>query len=145
MFDQNIGKEPIEFPLTSVIPGWSEGVSLMQKGSKYRFWIPSKLGYGDRPMGQIPANSVLVFEVELVDIKTAEQAKAEEEKKAEAEKKHAEEQKAAAEKSKADEENAKKAEKPAADAKNDGVKPAEPETIKVEDDSGEVPANKKVQ
>ena len=145
VFDQNIGKEPIEFPLTSVIPGWSEGVSLMQKGSKYRFWIPSKLGYGDRPMGQIPANSVLVFEVELVDIKTAEQAKAEEEKKAEAEKKHAEEQKAAAEKSKADEENAKKAEKPAADAKNDGVKPAEPETIKVEDDSGEVPANKKVQ
>ena len=96
-------------------------------------------------MGQIPANSVIVFEVELVDIKTGEQAKAEEEKKAEAEKKHAEEQKDAAEKSKADEENAKKAEKPAADAKNDGVKPAEPETIKVEDDSGEVPANKKVQ
>jgi len=80
VFDQNIGKEPIEFPLTSVIPGWSEGVSLMQKGSKYRFWIPSKLGYGDRPMGQIPANSVLVFEVELVDVKSAGEAKAGEQK-----------------------------------------------------------------
>ena len=76
MFDQNIGKEPIEFPLNSVIPGWSEGVSLMQKGAKYRFWIPPELGYGDRPRGQIPANSVLVFEVELVDILTADQAKA---------------------------------------------------------------------
>ena len=76
VFDQNIGKEPIEFTLNSLIPGWSEGVSLMQKGAKYRFWIPPELGYGDRPMGQIPANSVLVFEVELVDILTADQAKA---------------------------------------------------------------------
>ena len=80
VFDQNIGKEPIEFPLNSVIPGWSEGVSLMQKGAKYRFWIPPELGYGDRPRGQIPANSVLVFEVELVDILTADQAKAGEKK-----------------------------------------------------------------
>ena len=42
----------------------------MQKGAKYRFWIPPKLGYGDRAVGQIPANSVLVFEVELVDVKS---------------------------------------------------------------------------
>ena len=90
VFDQNIGKDPIEFPLNAVIPGWSEGVSLMQKGAKYRFWIPPKLGYGDRAVGQIPANSVLVFEVELVDVKSGEEVKAEAEK-------------AAAEKAKADE------------------------------------------
>lgn len=90
VFDQNIGKDPIEFPLNAVIPGWSEGVSLMQKGAKYRFWIPPKLGYGDRAVGQIPANSVLVFEVELVDVKSGEEVKAEVEK-------------AAAEKAKADE------------------------------------------
>ena len=76
VFDQNIGKEPIEVPLSSVIPGWSEGVSLMQKGAKYRFWIPPELGYGDRAVGQIPANSVLVFEVELVDVRTAGEPKA---------------------------------------------------------------------
>ena len=147
VFDQNIGKEPIEFPLNAVIPGWSEGVSLMQKGAKYRFWIPSKLGYGDRAVGQIPANSVLVFEVELVDVKTAEEAKAEEQKAAEEKKKQAEEQKAAAEKAKADEAKAAEA-KSAADAKSgakdDGVKPAEAKPIEVEDDSGNVPADKKV-
>ena len=80
VFDQNIGGEPLEFPLSSVIPGWAEGVSLMQKGAKYRFWIPPELGYGDRAVGKIPANSVIVFEVELVDVRTAGEAKAGEKK-----------------------------------------------------------------
>ncbi len=61
---------PAEFPLKGVIPGWTEGVQLMKVGSKYKFWIHPKLGYGTRPNPKIPANSLLTFEVELLDITT---------------------------------------------------------------------------
>ena len=62
--------QPVEFPLQQVVPGWQEGIALMPVGSKYQLWIPSKLGYGEKgtPGGPIPPNSVLVFEVELLDI-----------------------------------------------------------------------------
>ncbi|MBQ0029002.1 MAG: FKBP-type peptidyl-prolyl cis-trans isomerase [Bacteroidales bacterium] len=65
---------PIELQLNQVIKGWTEGIQLMKIGSKFRFWIPSELGYGERAMGKIPANSVLVFDVELVDVGKAETA-----------------------------------------------------------------------
>ena len=62
--------EPAQFVLGSVVPGWAEAVQLMPKGSKYKLWIPSKLGYGEAgtPGGPIPPNSALVFEIELLDI-----------------------------------------------------------------------------
>ncbi|HEX7693943.1 MAG TPA: FKBP-type peptidyl-prolyl cis-trans isomerase, partial [Sphingomonas sp.] len=48
-------------------PGFSEALKLMSKGAKYQVWIPAKLGYGDKGAGPIPANSTLVFDIELVD------------------------------------------------------------------------------
>lgn len=72
-FDSSVDRgEPIEFQLGTgqVIPGWDEGIALLSVGSKARFYIPSKLGYGMRGSGgRIPPNSILVFEVELVGIK----------------------------------------------------------------------------
>ncbi|HMN70170.1 MAG TPA: FKBP-type peptidyl-prolyl cis-trans isomerase [Bdellovibrionales bacterium] len=61
--------QPAEFPVKGVIPGWTEGLQLMKKGGKSMFYIAPELAYGDRARQQIPANSVLVFEVELIDVK----------------------------------------------------------------------------
>ena len=59
-----------EIPLQAVVPGWREGVTLMPVGSKYRFWIPGNLGYGDKvpPGAPIGPNATLVFDVELLEI-----------------------------------------------------------------------------
>ncbi|MCL2154558.1 MAG: FKBP-type peptidyl-prolyl cis-trans isomerase [Leptospirales bacterium] len=61
-------KEPTQFKADQVIRGWTEGLQLMTVGSKYEFFIPSDLGYGPNGNQAIPGNSVLIFEVELLEI-----------------------------------------------------------------------------
>lgn len=71
LFDSSIERgSPIDLPVGGVIPGWIEGLQLMHVGEKYKLYIPSKLAYGEQsPSPVIPANSVLVFELELLSIK----------------------------------------------------------------------------
>jgi len=66
-YDRN---QPVVFSLEQVVPGWKEGIQLMPVGSKYKLWIPSKLGYGEQgtPGGPIGPNATLVFDVELLEI-----------------------------------------------------------------------------
>ena len=78
-FDSNLDsafhhKQAFEFPVGThqVIPGWDEGVMLLKKGAKATFYVVSSLAYGDRPAGPlVPANSTLIFDVEVVDVKAA--------------------------------------------------------------------------
>jgi FKBP-type peptidyl-prolyl cis-trans isomerase FkpA len=68
-FDSSFKRnEPISFPLNGVIRGWTEGLQLMKEGSTHRLYIPSELGYGPSAAGAIPPNSVLIFDVELIQV-----------------------------------------------------------------------------
>ncbi|TDF38427.1 FKBP-type peptidyl-prolyl cis-trans isomerase [Alteromonadaceae bacterium M269] len=69
VFDSSVERNsPISFPLNGVIRGWTEGVQLMVEGDKFKFFIPSELGYGNNAAGKITPGSLLIFEVELLEI-----------------------------------------------------------------------------
>ncbi len=61
--------QPLTMPVNKVIRGWTEGLQLMSVGSKYKFYIPYDLGYGTNDQGMIPGGSLLIFDVELLDVK----------------------------------------------------------------------------
>ena len=115
-FDSSVDRgEPLEFPIGAVIPGWTEMLKLMKVGSKVTAWIPSDLAYGPRGRGpQIPGNSLLVFEMELIDTHAADAPAAAEPAKPEAKKAEVKAAKA----------EAKPAAKPAAAPKAAAAKPA---------------------
>lgn len=69
VFDSSVDRgEPISFSLNQVISGWTEGVQLMVIGDKFKFFIPSKLAYGNSAAGKIAPGSLLIFEVELLQV-----------------------------------------------------------------------------
>ena len=68
-FDSSVDRgQPAEFPVGGVIAGWTEALQMMKVGSKYKLFIPPELGYGPAGRPGIPANSALIFEVELIEI-----------------------------------------------------------------------------
>lgn len=75
VFDEN---PQASFPVAGVVPGFSEGLKLMSRGAKYRLWIPPELGYGANSPGEaIPANSLLIFDVDLLDFRAMAEIQAE--------------------------------------------------------------------
>ncbi len=69
LFDSSVRRgQPTSFPLNGVIKGWTEGVQLMVVGDKARFWIPSKLAYGDTPSRSGAPGGPLVFDIELLSV-----------------------------------------------------------------------------
>lgn len=83
VFDStNKSNTPRTFAVNRVVKGWTEGLQLMKVGSKYEFYIPPELAYGSQARSSIPANSALIFQVELKEIiETEDKTKKEEEKK----------------------------------------------------------------
>jgi FKBP-type peptidyl-prolyl cis-trans isomerase len=67
VFDSTQGSNTATFSLSSLIQGWRIGIPLLKPGGKGTFYIPSELGYGDRNVGSIPANSVLIFDIDLIE------------------------------------------------------------------------------
>jgi FKBP-type peptidyl-prolyl cis-trans isomerase FklB len=77
VFDSSVDRgQPASFPVSGVIPGWTEALQMMAVGSKYKLFVPSNLAYGDRGAGpQIGPNTTLIFEVELISIDAKDAAK----------------------------------------------------------------------
>ena len=69
VFDQTATDKTFTYPLSGLIMGWQIGIPLMKVGGKATLFIPSKLGYGRENQGVIPPNSVLIFDIELINVK----------------------------------------------------------------------------
>jgi FKBP-type peptidyl-prolyl cis-trans isomerase FkpA len=67
LVDGSTPGQPVALPVGGVVPGFAEALTLMNKGAKYRVWLPPQLAYGERQAGPIPPNSVLVFDITLLD------------------------------------------------------------------------------
>ncbi|GAC1448518.1 MAG: hypothetical protein NVSMB7_10020 [Chitinophagaceae bacterium] len=67
VFDQTTAS-PVGFPLATLIEGWKKGIPLIKKGGKIRLYIPPSLGYGSQQSPGIPANSILIFDIDLADV-----------------------------------------------------------------------------
>ena len=72
VFDQSSPQQPLVIPLGehAVVPGFEEAVKLMSVGSRYRVWLKPSLAYGPQAKGAIPANSILVFDLDMIDFKS---------------------------------------------------------------------------
>jgi len=69
-FDSSYSRgEPLTIPVGGVIKGWTEALLMMKEGDKWTLFVPPELGYGERGVGPIPANSALIFDIELVEVK----------------------------------------------------------------------------
>ncbi len=66
VFDESAAGKPYTSRLSNLIAGWQQGIPVISAGGKIQLFIPSALGYGSSPAGKIPANSVLIFDIELV-------------------------------------------------------------------------------
>lgn len=70
VFDSSYDRgEPVTFPVNGVIPGWTEALQKMKVGDKWQLFIPANLAYGEQGSGPIGPNSVLIFDIELLEIK----------------------------------------------------------------------------
>ena len=69
VFDSSYERnQPATYPLPQLVPAWQQAVPMMHKGDTWMLYVPSSLGYGERDMGEIPPNSVLIFKIQLLDI-----------------------------------------------------------------------------
>ena len=68
IFGQTATDKTFTYALSGLIKGWQIGIPLMKKGGKSTFFIPSELGYGANSTGTFPANSVLIFDIELINV-----------------------------------------------------------------------------
>jgi FKBP-type peptidyl-prolyl cis-trans isomerase FklB len=82
-FDSSFRRgQPVAFPVSGVIPGWTEALPLMQEGAKWQLFVPPNLAYGERGAGGlIGPNATLIFEVELISVQENKQEKKQENKK----------------------------------------------------------------